>query len=185
MRLTRNDILDVYFDWMLSLISDDTVNARDYEPLLRRLHYYEFTYTMPMDKNRYQDGLSLRYRFLYSNKLLEYKDILYIYPCSVLEMMVALAQRCEEDIMYDPDVGVRTARWFWHMVQNLGIDYKNESAWKDKIDGIIERFLDRTYERDGKGSLFSVKEHGDVDMRNEEIWYQMNWYLAEENEKEN
>lgn len=175
MRLTRNDIHETYFEWMLSLISDETVDAHKYEALLRRLHYYEFTYTMPMDENRYKDGISLRYRFLYSHGLLEYKDILYIYPCSVLEMMVALALRCDEAIMYDPSIGTRIATWFWQMVKNLGID----DGWEEDIDDIIERFLDRKYERNGKGSLFSVAKHPDVDMRNEEIWYQMCWYLAE------
>ena len=41
---------------------------------------------------------------------------------------------------------------------------------------VIRRFLNRDYERDGKGGLFTI-EHCRYDMRDIEIWYQANWYL--------
>ena len=44
-----------------------------------------------------------------------------IRPCSVLEMMIALSMRCEEQIMDDPDIGNRTGQWFWDMIDNLGL----------------------------------------------------------------
>jgi hypothetical protein len=46
------------------------------------------------------------------------------------------------------------------------------------VDYVLDRFLDRDYEPDGRGGLFRVK-HTDEDLRFVEIWYQMNWYLDE------
>ena len=43
---------------------------------------------------------------------------------------------------------------------------------------ILERFLRREYEPDGRGGLFTIKS-GRHDMRKIEIWYQMMWYLDE------
>lgn len=182
MTISRNDILEAYFRWLMGLVSDEVMDATKYEAMFRRLHYFEFTYTLAMDKNRYMDGISLRYRFLHSNDLLEYKDILEIYPCSVLEMMVALALRMDEDIMYDQDYGPRTAVWFWEMVQSL--DISEEDARTGHIDATVERLLNRTYLPDGRGGLFTAKRHFDIDMRKEEIWYQMCWHISELSEKE-
>ena len=98
-------------------------------------------------------------------------------PCSVLEMMTALAVRCEEHIMTDPDVGNRTGQWFWQMITNLGLGDMTDSKFDRKyVDLVIQRFLDRTYEPDGKGGLFTI-EHCPYDLRTVEIWYQLCWYL--------
>lgn len=173
MRMTRNDIQEQYFQWMLSLVSDDTKDAHMYENLLRKLHAYEFSYILPMDKNRYNDGVSLRYRFLYTNELLEYKDILEQFPCSVLEMMVALALRIEEDIMSNFEIGDRTAIWFWDMIDSLGVLSGDKT-----VEAVLEKFLNRQYKKNGEGGLFTVKR-STIDMRTEEIWYQVCWYLSE------
>ena len=45
------------------------------------------------------------------------------------------------------------------------------------VDQTLERFLERGYGRNGEGGLFTV-DNG-RDMRNTEIWYQMNYYLRE------
>ena len=36
--------------------------------------------------------------------------------------------------------------------------------------------MNREYDSDGKGGLFTVKQ-SKYDMRTVEIWWQMNWYL--------
>lgn len=93
-------------------------------------------------------------------------------PCSVLEMIIALAIRLEEHIMDDPDIGNRTGQWFWDMIVSLGLGSMDDSKF-DKAHAIdvIRRFLDRDYGRDGKGGLFTI-EHCRYDMRDIEIWYQ-------------
>lgn len=77
-------------------------------------------------------------------------------PCSVLEMMVALAIKIEEQIMDDPDIGNRTGLWFWKMIENLGLKTMRDAVIDtDYVEKIIFRFLDRNYQRDGSGQDYS------------------------------
>ena len=124
-----------------------------------------------MDENRELDGLYLRFRFADENSYYIDGD------CSVLEMMVALSLKCEEQIMSDDDIGNRTGRWFWEMIDNLGLESMYDDNF-DKIyaDEVIYRFLNRKYEPNGDGGLFRVNNRIE-DMRKVEIWYQMCWYL--------
>ena len=98
-------------------------------------------------------------------------------PCSVLEMMIALAIRCEENIMDNPEVGDRTGQWFWGMIANLGLGAMYNSRFdREYVDETIARFLNRDYDPDGKGGLFRVK-NCDHDMRDMEIIDQLFRYL--------
>ena len=170
-------INDEYFEWMCGLICGNRyAEAVSYRKLLAYLHSIEFTYSIPRDKNRAEDGLDLRYRFTYETNIKYAED--YIHgPCSVLEMMVALAIRCEENIMDDPSYGNRTGQWFWGMIVNLGLGFMTDSRFDEQfVDDVIFRFLNREYEPDGKGGLFTVR-NCKYDLRTVEIWYQMCWYL--------
>ena len=135
---------------------------------------------IPRAVNRAEDGIDLRYRFALEHE--EYSpglvtDVL-DGPCSVLEMMVALAIRCET-FMDDASIGDRTAQWFWVMVTNLGLGYMMDNKFdKKEADYILNRFLDREYDPDGKGGLFRLR-HCDSDLRDVEIWYQLCWYMDE------
>lgn len=180
--MTHELLENKYFKWMCDVVSDDKHSRRSsYERLLRYLHSREFTYIIDMDGNRVEDGIDLRYRFAYDcnyNQALiaSYLDIK---PCSILEMMVALSNRCEENIMDDPDIGNRTGQWFWGMIDNLGLGDMDDERFNARLAKvIIDRFLNREYDSDGKGGLFTVKNCR-YDMRGVEIWYQMNWYLNE------
>lgn len=178
--MTRDELIDQYFDWMYQLVVDDRYSNKSYRRLFSRLHDTEFTYTIPMDGNRAEDGIDLRYRFgreqFYSDGVIA--DALDDRPCSILEMMIALSIRCEEHIMDDPDVGNRTGQWFWSMLVSLGLGAMDDRKFdRYRVDMILERFLDREYERNGEGGLFTV--NNGRDMRHIEIWYQMNYYLSE------
>lgn len=175
--MTRDDVINEYFNWMYDLVCGH--KRVSYRKLMSRLHDIEFTYTIPMDGNRAEDGINLRYRF---GQECEYDDfIIAAYlddkPCSVLEMIVALAIRLEEHFMDDPDVGNRVSQWFWEMIDSLGLSRMNDSRFDMKeVDDIIDIFLNREYKRNGEGGLFTI-EHCDRDLRSVEIWYQMCWYL--------
>ena len=162
------------FEWMWSLIASKKHDQR----LLMHLHDVAFAYIIPMDSNRAEDGMELRYRFGRENGYDERIVATYLddRDCSVLEMMIALALRCE-DTMYDPDIGDQTARWFWDMVDSLGLtNMTGERYNKQYVDATIDILLNREYRRNGEGGLFTVK-NSDVDMRSIEIWYQMSKYL--------
>ena len=134
-----------------------------------------------MDGNRAEDGVELRYRFGsecgFDNSAVA--DCLDDKDCSVLEMMVALAIRCEEHIMDNPDIGDRTGKWFLDMIVNLGLEKMTDDRFdKRYVERILHRFLNREYGRNGDGGLFTV-HHSRIDMRSVEIWYQAMWYLDE------
>lgn len=175
--MARRGIRDEYFIWL-----SDFVRRHNYEQLLTRLHETEFSYLIPNDQNRAEDGEALRYRFALDRHRGESPheiiDILNR-PCSVLEMMTALAIRCEEDFMDDPNIGIRTSQWFWTMVTSLGLGAMDDDRYDEQyVDYVLERFLERCYESNGRGGLFIVR-HCDCDMRDAEIWHQLCWYLDE------
>jgi hypothetical protein len=165
--MNRDKLVDDYFEWLCDTVG----NTDDYRRLLMRLHSIEFRYLIPRDQNCAEHGVYLRYRFAG-------RDSEYITgPCSVLEMMVALALNCEEDIMDDPAMGDRTTQWFWKMVVNLGLGSMYDAKYdRDFVDKVVERFLNRDYEPDGRGGLFTVR-NCNRDMRDMEIWNQMSFYI--------
>lgn len=171
-----------YFNWMYDIVCEDRF-ARDisYRKLLMHLHNTMFRYSVKRDSNRADDGVSLRYRFALSEGYDEARDIdIYDYitgPCSIFEMMLALAIRCEENIMDDTAFGNRTGQWFWGMIANLGLGSMTDDQFdKLYVDEILERFLDRNYEPNGDGGLFTVR-NCDRDLRDVEIWFQLCYYL--------
>ena len=165
--MTRYALTDKYFEWLCELVSND--ESFSYSKLLRHLHNTEFRYLNPKDRNRAVDGEDLRWRFRRCD--------LRLGPCSVLEMMVALAIRMEETIMDDPIIGDRTSQWFWGMIVNLGLGSMTDVRYdSDRVDEVIETFLEGEYERDGRGGLFRIRNyHGDV--RSLGIWTQLCYYL--------
>ena len=176
----KNEVIDGYFEWMYHLVCKD-VNSLSYRKLLCQLYDTPFEPRIAMDENRAEDGVELRYRFGYEHGLdgatiagcLDNSD------CSVLEMMVALSIRCEEHIMNDPDIGDRTGKWFLDMITNLGLDEMTDERYdKQYVGKVLGRFMDRAYERNGEGGLFTV-HHNRIDMRSVEIWYQAMWYFDE------
>ena len=173
----RND----YFEWLVDIACGNMYAEQiSFNKLLTRLHQIEFKYLIPRDYNRAEDGISLRRRYvLTANPGYDYDYIIGELqgPCSVLEMMLALAIRCEEDYMDDPSIGSRIKQWFWVMIRNLGLGSMMDHLYDDVyVDGVIDRFLRRDYAPDGRGGLFTI-ENCDFDLRGIEIWYQMNWYL--------
>lgn len=182
--MARNELRQRYFEWMYGLVCDNRYfkKASSYRKLFRYLHDRPFEYIIDMDGNRLADGEDLRYRFGreqgYSDALIA--SFLDTQSCSVLEMMVALAIRCEEHIMADDEIGDRTGQWFWNMIVSLGLGTMNDARFDDSfVEEIVTRFLDREYEPDGRGGLFTIR-HCPEDMRGIEIWYQMCMYLDRE-----
>lgn len=169
-----------YFEWLCNIVCEMRFSDQvSYQDLLMHLHEITFRYSIPRDQNRAEDGINLRYKFAMLHDCLSIDLILDILdgPCSVLEMMVALAINCEEDIMDDPNVGNRTGQWFWGMIVSLGLGgMTNTNYDSDYVEDVVAIFLDREYEPDGRGGLFTI-QNCDRDLTTVEIWYQMCWYL--------
>lgn len=175
--MTVPELDNEYFEWMCQLIS----NSENYGMLLNYLYMRDFEYSIPRDGNRAEDGIELRYRFGYERNYDTATISIHLNqsPCSVLEMMLALALRCEEHIMGDSDVGDRTSFWFWKMIENLELDGMTDDRFDISYARIvIGNFLERTFQKNGSGGLFVVS-NPNLDMRTMEIWYQMCYYLDE------
>jgi len=175
------DIRGEYFNWLCDIVfNPDTPAKGAYDDLMHYLHEVIFTYSNEYDSNRAADGEDLRRRFCsergYLNGELEQIDEC---ECSVLEMLIALSLRCEETIMDDPEYGNRTGHWFWVMIENLDLDLEEDGSFDmDFAEDRLSIWMDREYEKNGRGGLFIINDPN-KDMRRAEIWYQMLWYLDE------
>lgn len=143
--------------------------AKEYKNLLHTLESMEFLYTILNDENRAGDGLALRTLFLYAPDAKSK-------PCSVLEMLIALAIR----LAYEVNDGQNESLYFWLLIENLGLISQTDEAFNEsKIRIHVTRFLGRTYHPNGSGGgLFPLKNPRG-DLRKIEIWYQMQAYIAE------
>lgn len=179
-----NDVLNNYFEWLCGLINTPSHSISQYKKLLSFLHDTNFKYTIARDGNRYEDGVDMRYQFGVKTGVSQRRIALALddKPCSMLEMMVALACRCEDQIMSNSDYGNRTGEWFWEMICSLGLEEMTNRYFYEKYCiEVMERFFNREYSPNGQGGLFTIdfsKTNCEfVDLRNYEIWYQANWYL--------
>ena len=172
-------IINEYFEWLLDLVCGKRYSKKvSYRRLLSYLHSVTFNYSIPNDVNRANDGIDLRYRFA---MIRGYRDVPECLdgPCSIFEMMAALAIRCEETIMDDPSIGDRTGQWFWNMLSSLGLSKMSDLYFDEAyVSDIINRFLNREYEPNGKGGLFTI-ENTEYDLREVDIWTQFMWYLED------
>jgi hypothetical protein len=176
-----------YFDWLVFLIAPDYHERDQYIKLLHALYSVEFYWVIPRDKNRAIDGLDLRSQFEDETGSSCDADG----PCSVLEMFIALAIRCENTLMYmyDPEKGDQTDRWFWMMLDNLGLtDFEDsfrtdDEEFDSELDDILYRFMDRDYGPNLEFCPFPIEFYV-PDFEKMELAYQMNHYIKEKFYKE-
>lgn len=177
--MTRDEVRNDYFSWLYDIVCENRITPISYKKLLMYLHNTEFRCVLSRDMNRAGYGEALRYRFALMQPhedLIEAVQDCLDEPCSVLEMMIALALQMET-IMEDPEhYGDRTTQWFWGMIVNMGLGGMNDDRYhRPTVEMAVDRMLDRTYDQDGRGGLFTV-ERCHRDLRNVEIWQQMLWY---------
>ena len=159
----------VYSDYYLWL--DSLVNDGNHSNLIRYLYDQPFIWQFVLDQNRASGGLNLRTKYAFENGL-NVQDV-GRGPCSVLEMLVALADRMTEVLSSD------IWEWFWVMMRNLGLDRFDDYHFDtNAIRDILDVWLDRKYDSKGNGSLFPLSRYSG-DSRNLDIWGQMNAWVAE------
>lgn len=181
--MDRKELKERYFNWLYGLVfpwdRDQEDDPYGFQKLLRYLYSVEFYSPIEKDKNRIQDGVDLRYEFGWTFGFDDYEITVHLddIPCTVLEMMVALARRCENQFMQDSEYGDRTNQWFRKMIMSLGLrGMYNINYNPSYVKMVIERFLNHDYEPNGTGGLFALK-NPTKDMRTVEIWEQLCAYL--------
>lgn len=172
-----------YYEWIFGLACKWTKPYGRYKKLIAQLQETTFTWIVPNDKHRASDGMSFRYNFVdYMDELGKYVteddvDDRIIHPCTVLEMMMALASRIENQLMWDPDLGDRSPLWFFQMLETSGLSYYTDTKYsKHEVSLILDDVLNRRYKEDGDGGFFYV-ENPDKDLREVELWWQCNWHM--------
>lgn len=172
------DEVNEYFRWLVRTVDVDISGEPElsYLLLMRALFKKEFYWVLDRDEYRAMDGLYLREQFFDSK--------IDLGPCRVLEMLVGLASRCETDLLGNSDN--QTGEWFWDMIENLGLERFVDTEFDaDAVDIILDRWLDRDYDQNGCGGLFYT-EREDQDMRELEIWWQLQLYVMQKfDEKHN
>jgi hypothetical protein len=167
-----------YFQWLYSQVCSVRARnpAKTYRKLLYILYTHEFSWIIPNDDNRVEDGKFLRYEFLETEGVdRDHRDTLWFdLPCSFLEFLVALARRAE----FESDQA--TDDWFWEMLSNIELDHYNDQTRVDAADilPVLNRVIWRQYHYNGGGGLFPLL-HPERDQRKVEIWYQLSAYILE------
>ena len=158
-----------YYDWLYKIVCGEWEPRNlSFHRLLMYLFNRDYIPACEMDVCRATDGINLRYRFASENNI-PYGKIDAVFqgvPCSMLEMMVALAIRIEEHIMEDRSMGNRVA----------AMDDTRFS--EERAEPILARFMDRDYQPNGAGGLFTITRTS-IDMRTIDIWYQLMSWLNE------
>ena len=162
-----------YVDWLRDIVAA----GNEYTKLFNLMLDRNFEAYIGNDSNRAEDGLDLRFEFEE-----EYGVIREFVgkPCSELEMFIALARRCETDIMAENDGIDRTFKWFWVMMDNLKLTRCANFGFNvPLVNRILDKFERRNYNFDGTAGGAWVVHNPREDLRNVEIWYQMQWFLVE------
>ena len=176
-----DDSLDgAYLEWLYSQIGivQNRNPARSYWKLLLQMYTTRFTWFVPNDDNRAEDGKELRYLFLDQTgfQLDDPYGLFFTLDCSVLEMMIAISQRAA----FESD-GL-SSEWFWRLMHNLELDAYSDALYEisiqEEVEEVLARLNDRTYSEDGVGGLFPLRNAAS-DQRRVELWYQMQAYLFE------
>lgn len=178
----EDDIKSSYFCFLMDLIGYENKNNpyENFGVLLIFLNSIEYQWDNPMDENRMYDGLNLRYLYSLDSEY-DYNDILDTLdtPCSILEMLIALSYKIEVDIACNPDYINRTGKWFWFMINSLGLGDMTDAQFdENKVIYIMQNFISRNYNPNGNGGLFTISDNS-IDMRTMDLWYQANTWLNE------
>jgi len=177
-------IRKAYFEWLFNQIRNP---GGSYLKLSQYLDTIPFRWNLPNDGNREQDAIREREIFIdTTNKTYRFDEVeeFYLEPVSVFEVMVALCKRIDYnlDILGQPP---RYSQWFEELLYNLNLDSFTNYGFEDlrQIDGyitrVVDKLLDRKYDRYGNGSFFPLKISRGKNMAKTEIWYQMMAYLEE------
>lgn len=165
-------VLNRYYIWLTDRIDFDSHD--NYSKLVEYLFSKNYIWKIWTDENRNADGINLREKFKDETDYLDYSSL--VRPCSVLEMLIAFAERINVDVM---DEEYSTSYWFWLMLNNLGFkECTDDNFDAEKVDSTLNIWMNREFDRDGKGGIFP-QISGKTNQKNLEYWFQMQQYISE------
>lgn len=168
-------IESLYFNWLRAKVTDLNTPPYLYLNLMKIMYRTEFVWFVMGDRNRLEDGKELRDHFLNETRV-EYEDAWYHAPCSMLEVLIAFANRTALETDETP------TSWFYQFLVNLELDNFHSITEDDEFDivgQVLERVIWRAYDPSGYGGLFPLRETNE-DQRRVELWYQFFHYLEDQ-----
>lgn len=111
------------------------------------------------DDNRGADGKEFRQEYA---DILRVKDINYLKgPCSVFEALLGISRRMEYIVTLPYETNP-VARWFLLLIKNLDLEFYDDNdldavTIELRNDYILTQWLERDYDRSGKGGIFPLK----------------------------
>lgn len=166
-----------YFEWLIESIDPEHMIGDFYRPVYEKLYSTDFRWFKKYDddENRAKDGVNLRSDFKDTSRKIrddfraEFEmidadggDVMqehwyYAKPASCMEVLISIARRIEYDYLAIPGEE-NVPKWFWTFVDNMGIG-ASESRISDEryVDGRIQKWLSRKYEKNGEGGIFVTK----------------------------
>lgn len=167
---------DQYLTWLYSQVAEVKTrrSSKTYWGLLRQLYSTEFVWFVPNDGNRADDGQELRREWAAQQEQTVDGEWLSL-GCSFLEMLIGVSRRLEFEAEGDAPA------WFWHLIDNMGLlGFNDRSKFSPEVvEDRTHAVIWRTYEKDGRGGLFPLREPSQ-DQRQVEIWYQLCEYLLQD-----
>ena len=173
------DIKTEYFHHLVSMVVDRKHPRIDYIPLLDLLHSMKFELELPEDEDRVKDGAYLRDKWLSEEGIYEYLSEFDGEKVSVLEVLVALADRLSFQIGNNctGDHGIQQC--FWEILSNLGLEKYSAGNYKPiNIKEKVRAWMLRRIRKDGLGGAFPL-QNSRFDQKKAPIWQQMNDYILE------
>lgn len=173
----KDSIEERYFEWLYSQIAavKNRNPARSYWKLAKQMHGYPFTWFVPNDDNRAEDGRELREEFMVESFIDSVDDLWMDLDCSIFEMLIGLSRRVAFESYGS------SGEWFRELITNLGLVELTDRGYNSinarDVDRTLERLVNRTYDRKGHGGGLFPLLRAMEDQREVEIWYQMSAYL--------
>ena len=162
-------VVNEYFYWLLNFVCDSE-EQQLYSELLAHLYNTEFYWIIDLDENRASWGIALRDEFGDRMNITMYERSCLNGPCNMLELLVSLSKQVD-NVLYDDAYGERYSKWFWYMINSLGINWTDETFKEGIFNEKMRIFMERKFCMDGSGSLFWLPECN-FDCRKVQIWAQ-------------
>lgn len=170
-----------YFTWLCSLVGTEN-EGKTYYTMLGELYKNNFSVlkTVPRDENRAKEGIHLRSEYENDTENICEKTG----PCSILEMIIGISKRMNEQLMAYDTENDNTDYYFWEIIRNLRLLQFDDVKFADQnydcevmIAEICNKICNRTYDEDGFGGMFPLFNKAKEDQRKLEIWFQMQEYI--------
>ena len=144
--LEKNQVAHEYHRWLISLVDPDGVFETNYRSLMSLMDKTSYYYVLPLDKNRYLDGIAMRDRYDYevNRSRWDVLDVLGDKECSILECLVAVFCRYSDDILVEPGENSLAPELFYVSLENLGLlDQDDEHFDIAKSSEILEKWCEK------------------------------------------